>query len=406
MSVANYSYRALSRSGAVVTGETEVDSAQLLKRQLQTEGCLLLSVERSGGPFAFLQRDLFGRAGPNAKEFDLLIQQLTALLVAGLSADRALEVALAVNGSGRTADTLRGLQAALHGGSGLAEAMATAGPPFDASLVAMVRAGEEAGALPTVLTRVSEGLSRRRALNDQLRSAMIYPAALVLLSVASVIVLVTAVLPEFRPLFEMSGQDMPLMARILLGAGDLVSAWWWLGLTCIATGILLLGQGLRMRGPRLGLHRLVLRMPVLGTIIANVETARLSRTLATLLHNGVPLLRALGIARETLGNAAYAEAVAAAAAGLKHGRGLADPLQTSTLVPPLLAHMVRVGEETGKLPDMLSKVADLFEGEVKTATERLVALLVPTVTLVMGIVVAGIITTILTTMLSVNDLAG
>ena len=406
--MATYSYRALSKTGTVVTGETDLSSEAQLKRHLQAQGCLLLSAERAGGggPLAFLQRDLFAGGGLNAKDFDLLLQQLTALLVAGLSVDRALEVALAVNGTGRAAATLRGLQVALHGGSGLAEAMAAAGPPFDASLVAMVRAGEEAGALPVVLTRVSEGLSRQRALNDQLRSAMIYPVTLVLLSAVSIVVLITAVLPEFRPMFEMTGQDMPAMASFLLAAGDFVAAWWGLLLAILAAVALALVQALRTPGTCLTLHRFLLRHPVVGTIVSNVETARLSRTLATLLQNGVPLLRALAIARETLGNAAYAEAIAAAEADLKRGRGLAEPLQSGGVVPPLLAHMVRVGEETGKLPDMLSKVADLFEREVKTATERLVALLVPAVTIVMGIVIAGIITTILTTMLSVNDLAG
>jgi general secretion pathway protein F len=334
------------------------------------------------------------------------MQQLAALMTAGLTVDRALDVALSIADDERRKTALQQLLAPVRGGIGLADAMANAGPPFDASLVAMVRAGEESGALGAVMARVSEGLSRQRMLAEQLRSALIYPLTLVLLSILSLIVLIAAVLPEFRPMFEMAGQDMPLAASILLATGDAVGAYWKTAALVMGLTVLVAAQLMRVAGARMQMHRLVLSLPVAGAIAANVETARFSRTLSTLLTNGVPLLKALGISRETIRNAAFADAVETAERELKQGRTLAEPLEASRLIPPLLPHMVRVGEETGQLPEMLAKVADLFEREVKTSTERMVALLVPAVTIVMGIVIAGIITTILTTMLSVNDLAG
>jgi general secretion pathway protein F len=406
--MATYQYRALSKAGALVTGEADLPSLASLRQHVQAQGCLLLSADCAGfsGGLGFLGKDLFAGRGMGAKDFDLLMQQLAALMAAGLTVERALDVALAITANDRVKTALRGLLAAVRGGRGLADAMAGAGPPFDASLVAMVRAGEEGGALGVVLTRLSESLTRQRALAEQLRSALIYPVTLVVLSILSLAILITAVLPAFRPMFEMAGQDLPLAAGILLAVGDVVGAYWWMALVGVGAAVLIVAQLLRAAGSRARLHRLLLALPVAGAIAANVETARFSRTLATLLMNGVPLLKALGIARETIRNAAYAGVIEHAERELKQGRTFAEPLEAAPLVPPLLAHMVRVGEETGQLHDMLSKVADLFEREVKTSTDRLVAMLVPVVTIVMGIVIAGIITTILTTMLSVNDLAG
>ena len=406
--MATFQYRALTKAGALVRGEVELPSLDSVKNYVQAQGCLLLNADRVGlaGGLGFLNRDLFAGRGMKAKDFDLLMQQLASLLVAGLTVERALEVTQSVTAGRRAKAALQGLLASVRGGTGLADAMAAAGPPFDPSLVAMVRAGEEAGAMGVVLTRVSEGLTKQRALADQLRSALIYPVTLVVLSMLSLVILVTTVLPEFRPLFEMAGKDLPPAARFLLAAGDLIGAYWWAGLIALGLAVLAIAQMLRTASTRVRLHRMQLAIPVIGTIAANVETARFSRTLATLLTNGVPLLKALAIARETVGNAAYAAVVANAERELKQGRPFAEPLEASALIPPLLSHMVRVGEETGQLHAMLTKVADLFEREVKTSTERLVSMLVPVVTIVMGIVIAGIITTILTTMLSVNDLAG
>jgi general secretion pathway protein F len=206
-------------------------------------------------------------------------------------------------------------------------------------------------------------------------------------------------------MFEMAGKDLPTAARILLAASDLFAAYWWGMLAAGGIAVLSVVQMLRVPAARRRLDRLILDLPVLGRIVANIETARLSRMLSTLLLNGVTLLRALSIARETIRNGAFAAAIEHAERELKRGATLAEPLEASDVIPRLLPHMVRVGEETGQLQDMVAKVAEVFEREVQTSTQRLLALLVPVVTILMGLVIAGIITTILTTMLSVNDLA-
>ena len=404
--MATFHYRALSKSGAVLAADVDMPSEQALLRHVEEQGCLLLSVDRGGGGvLAFLNRDLTGGKRLGAKDLVLLMQQLASLLRAGLTVARALEVTLAVGANERTKGVVADLLSSVRSGSALADAMAAVGPPFDSSLIAMARAGEESGALGDVLVRAADTLGRQRAIAEQLRSALIYPATLVAFAVLSIVILITAVLPEFRSMFETAGKDLPAAARILLKLGDLAAAYWWVGLA--AAGIALLAMLRLLRAPtvRGRLDRIMFDVPMLGRIVANVETARFCRLLSTLLFNGVALLRALSIAREAVRNTAFAGAIDHAARELKRGAMLAETLEASRFIPRLLPHMVRVGEETGQLQDMVANVADVFEREVKSSTERLLALLVPAVTILMGLVIAGIITTILTTMLSINDLA-
>jgi general secretion pathway protein F len=402
-----FHYRALSKSGAVLAADVDLPSRQALLRHVEEQGCLLLSAERAGAGsvLALLNRDLSGGGRLGAKDLVLLMQQLSSLFRAGLTVDRALQVTLAVGANERTKSVVRDLLSSVRGGSGLADAMTAVGAPFNASLIAMARAGEESGALGDVLVRAAETLGRQRAVAEQLRSALIYPATLVGFAVLSIVILITAVLPEFRPLFEMAGKDLPTAARVLLKLGDLAGAYWWVALAAVGAAIVSAVRLLSVPAARRRLQRFLLGVPIVGRIVINVETARFCRLLSTLLLNGVTLLKAMSIAREAIRNTTFAHAIEHAERELKRGSTLAEPLEASPFIPRLLPHMVRVGEETGQLQAMVSNVAEVFEREVQTSTQRLLALLVPAVTILMGLVIAGIITTILTTMLSINDLA-
>jgi general secretion pathway protein F len=221
----------------------------------------------------------------------------------------------------------------------------------------------------------------------------------------SLIILLTFVVPEFEPLFESAGAALPLSTRILVAAGDLIRDYGWLMLIGLIGSIYLIRRYLATVDGRRRLDEFLLKTPFIGGLLTKIEVARFSRTAGTLLQNGVGLLNALGIVRDTVKNSVIASSIDTVAARLKEGHGLAEPLTATGVFPKLVVHLVRVGEETGKLDDMLSKVADIYDEEVSRTTARMLALLVPVVTIGMGVMIAAIIMSILTAIFSVNTLA-
>jgi general secretion pathway protein F len=271
--------------------------------------------------------------------------------------------------------------------------------------IGMVRAGEAAGALEIVVSRLADFMERANQLKDGVVSALIYPTLLMLAALATVILLLTVVLPRFQPLFEQAGKQLPLPTRVVLAAGDLMQASRWLAPLLVLAVVMVLVRRAGDPDLRLVLDRLALRLPVLGRVLAELEVARLLRGLSTLLTNGVPVLAALAILRETAGNEAVSRWVDAAADSLKRGRGLSEPTRAQPWFPPVAARLLAVGEETGRLDDMVGRAADMLDANAGRTLQRGLALLGPALTLVLGLVVAGVIAAILLAILKVNDLA-
>jgi general secretion pathway protein F len=238
-----------------------------------------------------------------------------------------------------------------------------------------------------------------------LRSAMIYPALLIVAAIGSIMLLLDYVLPQFTPIFEQAGAELPTATRTLMTVGAVVGAATpWLLLVLVA-GILIARQLLARPTYRLSVDRLLLRLPIVGGLLRETLAARLTRTLGSLLQNGVPLISALGIAKDALGNTAAAVAVEAAAVGAKGGAGLARPLAAAGLFPARTIHLLQLGEEAAQLSSMALKAADIHDEQARLMMQRLVALAVPMITIGMGLAVAGIVSALLTAMLSLNDLA-
>jgi general secretion pathway protein F len=269
----------------------------------------------------------------------------------------------------------------------------------------MLRAGEAGGALDVVLERLSEFMERSRELRETVQSALIYPAILVGVAVLSVAVLLVWVVPQFSAMFESSGKALPLPTQIVIALGEFVGHWWWALLLAGVALWLWFARQMREPSSRRVWDRRLLRLPLFGDLIAKVEVARMARTLGTLLVNGVSLLTALSIVRETLSNQVLSESLGKVAAQLKEGKGLGKPLMETGLFPKLSVHMVMVGEETGKLQEMLLRVADVYDREVRSAVKRMLSLLEPVLILGLGSVIGAIIMSILVAILSVNDLA-
>jgi general secretion pathway protein F len=395
-----FHYKVASPGGEVTEGQIEApDEAQAVAR-LQAAGNIPIRISSSAG--AGLR---WRRRAVRANDIQAFTQELATLLGAGLPLDRSLLILIDLADEPRVVQMTTNVLDRVRGGAALSEALESQSGAFSRFYVNMVRAGEMGGALEGVLNRLSEYLMRAKELRDSVVSALIYPAVLLAVSVISVFVLMVFVVPNFTQLFEDADQALPLLTQVVVGSAEFLSDYWWALLVGLLVLLVSIRQMLARPAARLRWDAQLLRLPLVGDLVRKLEAARFSRTLGTLLGNGVPLLTALSIVRETLGNRALAEGMAAAVAGLKEGRGMSEPLLAADLFPRLGLQMIKVGEETGRLEAMLLQVADIYDREVRTAVQRMLALLEPVLIVTLGLVIAVIILSILIAIVSVNELA-
>ncbi len=402
-----YRYEAVDAAGETLRDELEAPTPDAAVEQLRDRGLLPLSVNEAKGGLlrGGLGQPLFSkRRALSRKAIGLFTQQLASLLGAGMPLDRALTILIGVAEDEQSKTLLERVQEKVRGGSALADALEAQGA-FSRFYLNMIRAGEAGGALETVLKRLNEFLERSQALRETVTSALIYPTILLTVAALSVIILLTFVVPQFERLFADAGKALPLATQIVIAIGNGFQHYWWAGLLVIGLIVMTVRRQLSQPENSARWDHWLLRLPLIGDLIAKVETARLSRTLGTLLGNGVSLLNALTIVRETLSNQVLAVALGEVAEHAKTGRGLAEPLLETGNFPKLAVQMIRVGEETGQLQEMLIQVADTYDGEVQTAVKRLLTLLEPVLILGLGVVIAAIIMSILVAILSLNELA-
>jgi general secretion pathway protein F len=405
--MARFAYRALSASGDVVDGEIDGPDMKTVISRLNEQALLPIQATEKRAASAFSFELSFGNQNrfPSG-DLPLFVQQLTRLLTASLPLDRALEILTTLMEDKRTRRIVTRLLERVRDGSSLAEAMAAEDKAFPNVCISMVRAGEEGGALRTVLARVADFLVRSEAIRQKVVSAMIYPAVLLVVAIGSIALILTYVLPQFESMFADAGANLPMATRLVMAASKGLREYWWTLLLGIAI-VVIIFQRLMQRAGVLALRdRLILRVPILGSLMTRFEVGRFSRSLGVLLTNGVPAARALYLAGATVGNRVFAEAIETIAARFKEGEGLARALEQAGCFPNLAIQLVRIGDETGRLQDMLQEIADIYDQEVERSLERLLALLVPGITIVMGVVVALIVAAVMTAMVSINQLVG
>lgn len=395
-------YKAVKLDGEEVEGELEAADEAALIRQLQGEGLLPVETRTAGGWRARLARSR--RRALSQKDIALITRELATLLQAGLTLDRSLQILIDLNSREHLARLLADLQERVRGGATFSSALEAQDGQFPRLYINMVRAGEASGALDQVLERLADYLERLAELRQTITSALVYPSVLLLVAGLSVILLLVFVVPQFTALFEDMGEALPLPTRIVVGAGDLFRNYWWAMLCALALIAVGLEQWLKDPRVRERLDARLLGLPLFGELIWKMETARLSHTLAALLANGLPLLTALGLAKEVVDNRVVAARLAEAGEELKHGRGLAGPLARLQALPDLALQMIRVGEESGSLDAMLGRVAAMYDQETRSSVQRLLTLLEPALIIGLGVVVAGIIVSILMAILGANEL--
>ena len=402
-----FAYRAADRRGQTIDGVMEATDARAVVERLQRDAYFPIAIDAQDQ-----RRRVLGLAWPETgrgrvagRDLVSFTQQLATLIEAGLPLDRALAIQAELAPTPRlraiTGDVLRSVQ----GGSSLADALGKHHPrPFSRLYINMVRAGEKGGVLETTLRRLAGFLEESQEFRDALVSALIYPVLLTGVGAAAVVFLMAFVIPRFAIIFKDLGATIPLPTLLLLEASSVIHHYWWL-LALLAVGGVLAGRMVLStpRG-RLGADRLLLRLPVAGEVIVKTEVARFTRILGTLLRSGVAMIPALTVVKDMLGNQVLARAVEGLGEGVRRGAGLAQPMAESRAFPPLAVHMVRVGEETGRLEETLLQVAASLEADTRKLVKRLIALAEPCIILFMGLVVGFIVVAMLLAILSVTDL--
>jgi general secretion pathway protein F len=400
---ATYHFRAVAPDGKVRTGTLQAENDKAVASELRKQGLTPVYVGAGAQKGAGLQIPRFKRG----KRRDVLFftQELSTLLNAGIPLDRALSITSELTERDSFRSVVVDVIRVLKGGKSLADSLATKPDYFSELYINMVRAGEASGSLAAVFERLAEFERTRDDLRNYIISSMVYPALLMFVGAASVVFLLTFVVPRFALVFEESRMQMPLPTKIMLEASRLFETYGLLALGAVAGFVLFANVFVRTPGGRLWWDTFRLKVPVLGDALRKAEVARFARAMSTLVANTVPLVQSIAIAGATLNNRRIAGSLTVVSQGVKRGEGIAGPLRRTGEFPPLAAHLLSVGEETGRLDSMFARMAEIYEGETRTAIRRFTALFEPLVILILGIVVGALILSMLLAITSINEVA-
>ncbi|MEN1971498.1 type II secretion system F family protein [Luteimonas sp. MJ204] len=402
-----YRYKALNTRGETLDGQMEAASDAEVVLRLQEQGHLPVEARLAseGGGEGSL-RSLFKPKPFSGERLVQFTQQLATLLGAGQPLDRALTILLDLPEDEGAKRTITDVRDQVRGGTALSTALERQHGSFSRLYINMVRAGEAGGTLQDTLQRLADYLERSRSLRGRVMNALIYPAILILMVGLALLFLLGYVVPQFGVMYESLDAELPFFTKIVLGLGELVRDWWIVLLAVPALAALWFDRRLRDPAFRARFDEWLLGLKFVGGLVARIETARLMRTLGTLLKNGVPLIAALGIGRNVLGNRALAADVEAAGEEVKNGVALSTALARGKRFPRLALQMVQVGEESGALDTMLLRTADTFEAETGQALDRMLAALVPVITLLLAVVVMVVILAVLVPIYDLTNVIG
>lgn len=402
--MATFRYKAVAPTGETLTGQMEAASREDVVARLQDGGNLPIEAVEAGAGGGFSLDQLFRRSAMNQTQIVMFTQQLGTLLGAGQPLDRALQILSELPESEAGRRMVERIKDSVRGGGTLSSALEQQHGVFSRLYVNMVRAGEVSGSLTDTLKRLAEYLERSRQLQGTIVNALIYPAILVVMVILAVITLMVFVVPSFQPIFEELGDNLPLLTKVVLGIAGFMASFWWFVIIAIIGAVWWASKQWAIPEVRSRWEASLLTFGKVGELMQKVETARLARTLGTLLQNGVPMLTALSIARNVMNNTVLAAAVDTAAQDVKTGSGLAFALGATKRFPKLALQMIAVGEEAGELDGMLMKVADTYDIDVRNTVERLIAAMVPALTAVMTVVIGLIMLAIVQPILTMSTL--
>lgn len=405
--MARFRYTALDRAGKTITGEIAAEEPEEVKRRLREMGYFPSEITEAAqftltsGP----SRVARGR-GVSSADIVIFTRQLADMTAARLPLYRSLSVLHEQADRDSLRTLIEALRTDVQEGRPLSEALARHPKHFPDLYVNMVRAGETSGHLEAILLRLADFLEKSMHRRSQVVSALMYPAVLITVAIAAVTFIIAYLIPKLEVLFAEMEQTLPLITQLLLGFSGVVSRVWWILAMLLVAAALFLRWYARTAAGREALDRLLLQMPLFGPIWHKMAVSRLARTLGTMLTGGVPILSALEIAANAIANRPMARATGLAREEVRQGTRISDALSRSGVFPPLLIHMSAVGEETGQLPEMMIRVADNLDFQVDSTLGRLTTLLEPFIIIVMGAIVAFIVTAVLLPIFQINASMG
>ncbi|WP_438017456.1 type II secretion system inner membrane protein GspF [Sorangium sp. So ce315] len=408
--MAVFEYRGiLVGTGKPVKGVRDAENAKALRAALRKDGIMLTGATEEQAAKAKAKRDLkilefAGR--PSTSEVAVMTRQLATLIGAGIPLFESLNALIEQVEKESLKKVLTQVREQVREGTSFAKALEAHPTVFPPLYVSMVRAGEASGTLEGVLTRLTVFMENQAKLVGKVTAALAYPALMALIGVGLISVLMIAVVPNVTGIFASMDQALPWYTAALIGTSEFAASYWWLVLIAIAGAIYGFRRWVRTPKGRLRWDTFVLRAPIFGKLIQMLSIARFARTLATLLSSGVALLSAMDIVRSVLGNAALEKVVVDAIGSIREGQSIAEPLKRSGRFPPIVTHMIAIGEKSGQLESMLENVADAYDSAVETRVQVLTSLLEPLMIVVMGGAVAFIAISILMPLIQMSSFVG
>ncbi|HEY6004726.1 MAG TPA: type II secretion system inner membrane protein GspF [Anaeromyxobacter sp.] len=405
-----FEYKALTAAGKAVQGLREADSAKALRSTLRREGVFLTDVlgeqqqQAQQAREVNVKRWVVGRI--SAEDLAVATRQLAVLVHAGIPLVEALTALVEQVDKEKLKRVLGDVKQRVNEGASLADALAAHPRVFNELYANMIRAGEHSGALEIVLVRLADFTESQARLRSKILSTMAYPAMMMLIGSGILGVLFTVVIPKVIKIFEDTRATLPWTTRALIAWTSFITQWWWALIAALAFGIWGFVRWKRTPAGKARWHRYVLKMPIFGRLARIIAIGRFARTLSTLLKSGVPLLTAMDIVKNVVGNVRLAEVIDQSRDAIREGQSIAAPLKRSGEFPPLVYHMVAVGERSGALEEMLANVANAYESQVDTTVTALTSLLEPVMIVGMGLVVGFIVFSVLMPILQINSLAG
>jgi type IV pilus assembly protein PilC len=383
----SYEWKGRDRHGNPQTGVLIGDTKDGVIAALRKQQIVVTTVKEKGKEIALPK---FG-GGINSKTIAVFTRQFSVMIDAGLPLVQCLEILGQQQDNKAFQKVLLQVRQDVEAGLSLAEALRKHPQAFDDLYVNMVAAGEAGGILDTILQRLAIYIEKSVKLKSQVRSAMIYPVAVVTIAVIVVYVILWKVIPVFASLFEGLGASLPFLTQFVVNLSNFVGNFWWLILLIVFGTLFGLRQYYLTEGGRYQIDKILLKLPVLGMLLRKIAVARFCRTLGTLLSSGVAILESLDITARTSGNAVIEEAILIVRKEVEEGRSIADPLGRTEQFPPMVCQMIAVGEQTGAMDTMLSKIADFYEDEVDSAVEGMMSLMEPVIITILGVVIGVIV---------------
>ena len=401
-----FSYKVVNNQGVAEEGVRDAINEQALLLELQKQGLIPIRIQAAKDK-TFLGIKLKS-AGLrlSQKEIALFTGELATLLESGLPLDRSLTILMQLTEENlKLHKMVQEVLEKVKAGKSLADALESKVGLFSRFYLNMIRAGEMGGNLGSVLHRLADYLERSQELKSTVSTALIYPAILLLMSMASLFVMLTFVVPQFKEMFASAGKSLPVPTQIVMGAAEFLQSYWWVLLIIVLAAVQFMKMQLANPISKQAWDGRFLRMPLFGEILLNMEVANFSRTFGTLLGNGVSILNSLTVVKETVSNMVLIDMLDYTETQLKQCRTLSDALLQQQIFPKLAVQMIKMGEETGRLEEMLMRVATIYDKQLRVTIQRMLALLEPALIISLGLMIGGIIVSILLAILSVNDLA-